>query len=247
MRKRLAIVIVLALFASFLLIRSRNNHSITPKAETPSDPALTEVSAFNGQKTEPTNARPSIQLKHPASQFNNKQKSEFTENFEKKYWPAIIKWSNAYAGHVPLTPQDVTADKLAETVGNSATYHEYVFVVNGITLGVRDANGTVSVDYFNVPEQTRKMTLVPDGSEAPRLTTPVSKEDILRMVHDDVGTEFSQKDVRVRPTGISGSLNGGATVEVGGDPNNFASWRLSLIFATDGTLAYYLKGPEGLE
>ena len=41
---------------------------------------------------------------------------------------------------------------------------------------------------------------------------------------------------------LSGSMNGGVNVVAGGDMNNFASWKLNVVFDADGTMGYYLRG-----
>jgi hypothetical protein len=85
---------------------------------------------------------------------------------------------------------------------------------------------------------------VPDGSEAPRTQSPVSAQDVAQMIQTDAGQEFAARDVRITPSGFSGRLNGGAVVEVGGDPDNSVAWKYNLVFGPDGVLAYSLKGHD---
>jgi hypothetical protein len=246
---RIVIIVAIGLIAGYFLMRaarpvpeySMPSASMVAAEQTPSQ--------SDEQKQEPKRNEPKgpIQLKFRASEFSNNQKSVFAENFQKKYQPAILKWSKAYHGHLPIAPEDITADKLAERVGNGDAYSEYIFVVNGVTLGVRDSKAEVAVDYLNVKKQTQKLNTLPDGSEVPKLTSPVGQQEILQMIRNDLGKEFNAKDVRTTPTGIAGALNGGAMVEVGGDPDNFASWRLNLVFDANGSLAYYLKGPPRID
>lgn len=56
------------------------------------------------------------------------------------------------------------------------------------------------------------------------------------------GNQFSPNEIRLIPNRYSGALNGSAFVNVGGDPNNAASWKYDMIFDADGKLVYYLKG-----
>lgn len=131
-------------------------------------------------------------------------------------------------------------DNFVERIGTKPAYHEYIFVVNGITLGIQDKGGVAMVDYLNVPKETGKMTMLPHG-EAPISKTPVSKEDVVRMLAAESGIQLKPNDIRMIPSGYSGALNGGAVVSVGGNPDNAASWQYNLVFRSDGKLAYYLK------
>jgi hypothetical protein len=183
-------------------------------------------------------------IKHKLSEFSADQKSGFVSNFEGKYRPAIARWCKAYEGHIPFTADSITPTNFVESIGRDASYSEYIFVVNGITLGVSESGDSVRVDYLNNPKQTQKTMDLPDGSQPPSIQLPVTKPEIVKMLKADTGREFADREVRVTPSGISGNLNGGAFVEVGGDENNFASWKYNLIFGPDGELGYYLKGPD---
>ena len=113
---------------------------------------------------------------------------------------------------------------------------------NTLYLGVADSKGFARVDDLNSPKETRKMATIPDGSQSPIMTTPVSKEDITRMIEADGGIRFPSHEIRMTPSGLSGSLNGGVIVNVGGDPRNGASWKYDLVFGPDSQLAFYLRG-----
>lgn len=135
-----------------------------------------------------------------------------------------------------MTPQN-----FVDRIGRTAAYHEYVFVVDGITLGIEDKNGVARVDYLNDPHQTKKLTLPPDGTHAPIAAVPLAKAELAKMLATEGGKEFPLDQIRVIPSGFSGALNGGMFVHVGGDPENAASWDYDMIFDADGMLAYYLK------
>jgi hypothetical protein len=64
----------------------------------------------------------------------------------------------------------------------------------------------------------------------------------MRAIEAESGTRFAAGEIRIYPSGPSGSLNGGAFVHVGGDPENGASWKYDMVFDPQGKLAYYLKG-----
>ena len=181
-------------------------------------------------------------LKTKLSEFTSAQRDKLEKDFPAKYQPAIQEWCSSYQGHVPFDPSDVTLDKFVERVGRNEEHMEFVFVVSGITLGVEDSRTGVDVDYLNAPQQSRKMALVPDGS-APVMATPVSREEIQQMLQAD-GWSDTNEWMEIIPTGLSGSLNGGAMVHVGGNPDNGASWKYNLVFGPDGKLAFYLRGLE---
>ena len=62
------------------------------------------------------------------------------------------------------------------------------------------------------------------------------------MLNLDSGTNFPPAEIRVVPTAFSSAMNGGAHVNVGGDPINSASWNFTMVFGLDGNLNYYLRG-----
>jgi hypothetical protein len=181
-------------------------------------------------------------IKYRASELTEAEKTRFMLDFEQRYQRAIANWCKAYDGHVPFTSEKVTADRFVERIGKDDSYHEYIFVVDGITLGVSDSRGSARVDYLNDPQQTRKLAKLRDGNEPPSISIPVGANEILSMVEADGGKRFEPKELRLRPTGLSGSLNGGIFANVGGNPNNGASWKYDFVFGPDGKLAYYLKG-----
>jgi hypothetical protein len=181
-------------------------------------------------------------IKHRASEFTSDESADFATNFEAKYKPAIMKWCQAFEGHVPIKPESVTPKQLAERIGKDSSYNEYVFVVDGITLGVQDKKGIARVDYLNAPQQTRKLVALPDGSQTPTLVMPVTKREIMQMIEAESGRQFNAHEIRMTPSGLSGGLSGGVLVDVGGNPENGASWSYDMVFGPDGNLAYYLKG-----
>ena len=183
-------------------------------------------------------------VKWRLSDFSEDQKSAFQAKFEDSYKPAVLKWAKAYHNRVPFAPMDLTLDDFRERIGRDVSYNEYIFVVDGVTLGIRDSKEGIRVDYLNVGQQTRQMASLPDGSQAPETKIPLTKREILALLKEDSGTSFIEQEIRLTPTGLSGALNGGVMVQVGGDPNNIASWKYNMVFGPDGKLVYYLKGIE---
>lgn len=219
----------------------RKPHPPSQKPEAVRAEPAPVVAAAPQTNLPPTNV-PQSKIFHPPSKFSDSEKSDFEQNFKTRYKPAVEKWAKAFAGHVPFSPDDLTPDKFAERVGQNATYNEYVFVVNGITVGVRDSKGVAVVDYLNAPEQTRKLAQLPKVDGPPTIATPVNKSDVAQMVESESGTSFAPSDIRLTPSGLSGSMNGGVLVSVGGDPERGSTWKYDMVFDSAGNLAYYLKG-----
>ena len=216
------------------------NRSVT-KAPVSAPPQPAVALATNTPPNVSSNAGFHVKVKTRYSEFTDAEKAEFQANFEKRYRPALSNWCNAYGSHVPFSQRSVTPDKLAERIGMNAAYHEYVFVVDGITLGIQDTKGIARVDYLNDPTQTKRMAMQPDGT-APLIVSPVPRRDVMTMLVADSGNQFPPDQVRLVPSGFSGGLNGGVMVHVGGSPDNAASWKYDMVFDADGKLAYYLRG-----
>lgn len=245
LKKLTAIILAVAALSALLIWRLPKPEATRNAAPVVvASPEVATASATPALGSNAPVARPRSSVKHRASEFSANEKAEFVANFEGKYRPAIAKWCSAFSGHIPFTPDEVTADKFVERIGINSAYGEYVFVVNGITLGVQDTKGTVQVDYLNAPQQTKKMATLPDGSKAPIVTMPVTREEIVNALDAVSGTRFPAQEIRMTPSGLSGSLNGGVLASVGGNPENGASWKYDMVFGPDGKLAYYLKGNQ---
>lgn len=234
--------LVLCIGLSVLLLKSphldQNGYLKVPIAAK----SQSAVSATNEPIHLPQANRLASKIRRRASELSDSQRAQFLADFEKRYRPAIEHWFDAYHGHLPFAADAVTPDKLVENIGADASFGEYVFVVDGITLGVRDSKGTAQVDYLNDPKQTRKMSALPNGAEAPIPDMPVNRQEVTQMVATDSGTQFPPNEVRMTPSGFSGALNGGELVHVGGDARNGATWKFDMVFGADGKLAYYLRG-----
>ncbi|HEV2694771.1 MAG TPA: hypothetical protein VG347_17885 [Verrucomicrobiae bacterium] len=245
MNPKKLVLIAAGLVAAGLIFFVWTKHP-TKKTQT-AKASLLQVSVEAVATNAPTNA-PTIVQQHPKiktrfSEFTSDERSEFETNFKQRYKPALNKWCEAYDGHLPFSPDSVSTDNFVERVGkNSSVYSEYVFVVDGVTLGIQDSKGVARVDYLNDPRQTQKMAALPKTGEAPIIAMPVNKDQLVKMLVSDGGEQFRANDVRLIPSAFSGALNGGALVHVGGDPDNAASWKYDLVFGADGKLAYYLKG-----
>jgi len=235
--------LLLCVGLSVLLLKRQHTDQSGPPTVPIETKHETAVSATNQPIGLPQTNRLASKIRRRASELSDSQKAQFLADFEKRYRPAIEHWFDAYHGHLPFAAGDVTPDKLVENIGADASFGEYVFVVDGITLAVRDSKGMAQVDYLNDPKQTGKMSALPNGAEAPIPDMPVNRQEVTQMVATDSGTQFPPSEVRMTPSGFSGGLNGGALVHVGGDARNGATWKFDLVFGADGKLAYYLRGP----
>jgi hypothetical protein len=244
LKKLSSIIVAVVVLSSVLFwhLSKLEARSAATAIQTPSQPISAPVAL--APATALTANPPRSRVKHRASEFTADQEAEFMANFEGKYKPAIAKWCNVFNGHVPFTQDEVTAEKLVERIGIDSAYSEYIFVVDGITLGVQDTKNTVQVDYLNDPEQTKKMATLPDGTHAPTVDMLVTREEIVKMLDELSGTQIRAQDIRMTPSGLSGSLNGGVLANLGGDPENGASWKYDMVFGPDGKLAYYLRGHQ---
>lgn len=173
------------------------------------------------------------------------ERADLERKFTAKIKPAVEKWCNSYGGHVPFRPEDLTLDKFKEQIGRNAAFTIYTFMLDGTTLCVRDSNGRVVVNYLYAPQAKQLLQLPGPGGIAPTIKMPVSRNDIIRMVKAESGTEFKPNEVELRPTGLASAMNGGAFVDIahlGGDPNN-ALCKVSLVFGPGGDIVYYERDP----
>ena len=226
-----------ALVCSLYLMTNRS--TTKPPISTPPQPAIALLT--NAPPSVSSNTTRHVKVKTRYSEFTDAERAEFEANFESKYKPALSNWCKAYGDHVPFSPDAVTQDKLAERVGVNALYHEYIFVVDGITVGIQDTKGMARVDYLNNPVQTKQLAMQPDGT-APVIVSPVPRADVIAMLAAESGNQFPPDQVKLVPSGFSGGLNGGVLVHIGGTPDDAASWKYDFVFGSDGKLAYYLKG-----
>ena len=242
MKKRLLVVAALAAVVAlwFAVMWHPAKNVIQTPAESFQPPPKTNGSASASENG--LSHQSFSKLQSQWSDFTDAEKSEFGSNFMARYKPALKKWSDAFAGRVPISPDSVTTNNFVSRIGTRPIYREYIFVVEGITLGIQDAKGVARVDYLNAPKETGKMALLPTGKESPISTAPVSKDELVKLLLAEGGTLFKPNDIRLIPSGYSGALNGGAIVNVGGNPDNAASWKYDMVFGADGRLVYYLRG-----
>lgn len=242
MKKLLGLVSVFLVIALVLFLMIKRPSQGLPKAVVQSPLATTNLQEQNARTISGPDHLAFSKLTSKWDDFTDFEKHEFATNFATRYKPALAKWCDAFSEHVPISPDSVTTSNFVTRVGTRPVYREYIFVVDGITLGIQDSKGIARVDYLNAPKDTGKMTELPNGGGPPISTTPISKNEVVTILAAESGSKFTPNEIRLIPSGYSGALNGGAIVNVGGDPDNAASWKYDMVFNGDGKLAYYLKG-----
>lgn len=175
-----------------------------------------------------------------AKELTEDERADLNSSFKTKLKPALEHWCGIYAGHVPFQADTLTTDQFYEKIGRPGSSSMFIFMLNGTTLGIEDLGNSARVSYLNTPDSKRLMDM-PSGSK-PDPTIPITRADLIQILKQDSGIDFSPNEIRVIPTAFSSGMNGGAHVIVGGDPNNIASWKFTMVFSPDGNLNYYCRG-----
>jgi hypothetical protein len=110
--------------------------------------------------------------------------------------------------------------------------------------------GDTYVNYLASRQGVSAMNTLPKLAGPADLSMPVTRQQVLDLVEADSGKQFPPNEVVLTPSGQSGSLMGGAHVEVGKDASNpgFAhvttkETSFALTFGSDGKLVYYERDP----
>lgn len=176
----------------------------------------------------------------PATAFTPEQKSEFEKRFNERMKPAIDKWANAYAGHLPFDASVITADKLHSTLDGGF----FTFMIGDTTVTVLDNRKGTKVFYLMEKQAALDLNNVSKGGVTRDLTTPIKADEVLKMASADTGLTYALKDVVIKPTATFCNIDGGAYVEVGikyanglllVDPNN-----LSFTMDSSGKIVSYM-------
>lgn len=184
-------------------------------------------------------------------EFSDEEKQQFTNLFETKLKPAAEKWAAVYGNRVPFDLADLTPDKLVRRNGwRNSKFDSYTFVMGDITLGVEIFRGNPHVNYLASKQGIGAMNTMPQLTGAPDLSMPVTQQQVLDLVQADCGQQFPPNQIRLMPTGASGSLMGGVDAEVGKEVSNpnYGTFSLtntdfSIVFGKDGKLVAYLRTP----
>jgi len=202
---------------------------------------LPEQREARGSKPTQHSPRTLPRLKIPASELPADENADFEKKFVEQIKPAVERWCKTYEGHVPFRLEDVTPDKFRERYGNSPSFYDYGFVINGTTLSVVDYHGEVFVAYLMSPAAALLLQ-IPKNPEPPK-PVAVSREEILRLLKADSGQDFPTDQIAMRPTAYAGAMNGGVSVDVGEGVNAAYAplFKYSMVFGPDGNLACYLR------
>ncbi len=233
------IVALSAAVVLFLVFRKARQQptTVTPAPEISAAPPKSQAAVDTNAAT----SSKSKVLRTRRGELTDAEIAELKDTFEKRLKPAVTAWCEAYAGHVPFKSEDLSPDNFLEEIGRGKSAM-YVFMLNGATFGIADVNESAQVSYLNTPG-AKKLMALPNGAP-PSTDVPVTRNELARMLKADSGTDFLPAEIRIIPTAFSSAMNGGANVNVGGDPVNIASWKFTLVFGPDGNLNYYLRGQK---
>jgi hypothetical protein len=174
----------------------------------------------------------------------------FQAYFHSHLRPAILNWYESYGERSPFDGYTVTVSNFLHRVSAPGKTHgQFMFYVDGVTLGVghyeKESAGRPRVVYV-ASKKSRALSVIPEQVPKPILILPITRPDIAALAEADLGEVFTPDEIMIYPSGLSGSVNGGAIVEVGGDGYNALTTRLSLVFGPDGKLIYYHKGLDSM-
>jgi hypothetical protein len=180
-------------------------------------------------------------IREHVSDMTPEEKAKFEREFLEKIKPAVVRWCKVYDGHIPFRPEDVTPDKLREHIFPGSSVQGYGFVIDGTTLSVAEYHGAVFVDYLMSPA-AKQLFQLPKNSPPPA-DVSVAREEILKLLRADSGTDFPPNEIAITPTSRSGAMNGGIAVDVGKELHAAASPlpKYSMVFGPDGNLACYMR------
>lgn len=184
------------------------------------------------------------QIKRKASKMTPEQRARFQVVFEQQIKPAAERWCSNYAGHTPFKPEDITPNKFKEWIFPGQPGEGYAFVVNGTTVTFDIEDGKAILDYVMAPAAAR-LFQVPSSMPPPQRGS-VSMDEVLRLLKEDSGRDFSPEEVMLIPTGFCSSMNGGVQVFAGKGVRGIyglENAEYNLVFDGSGNLAYYLWNP----
>ncbi len=171
------------------------------------------------------------------------QHEKLATMFSNEFKPVLQKWCEAYKGHVKIRPEDVRLDQCKQRLGVEERRCLYSFVSDdGNTLTFAECDGTARIFYYMSKSGANSLNSLPASGTVPKLSVPVTREEVVQMAKADTGIQFAPKDILIRPTGAACSLEGGAFVSVGGKPDQWDITNVSLVIGPDSMIINY-QGP----
>ncbi len=206
-----------------------------PVRETQTQPVETVATPEQAKPQRPTN-----RFTKRASEFTPAERDKLAQDFEEKYKPVVHKWFASFQGRVPFAESDFTLDKFHSRMGVMFT-----FMIGSTTFTIQDSpQAGVKVGYLMTRSGAVQMNSLPSNGAMPNLTPPVTREEVIQMVKDDLGREFKPNEVLIHPTAAGTALDGGAFVDIvpeGTDPNNAITHAVNMVFGSDGKLVNYTR------
>lgn len=177
-----------------------------------------------------------------AADMTEEEKAVLAQKFGKNFRPAIAKWCSVYSNRIPFTAEDVTLQKFHSVLGG----YLYTFMIGDTTLTIKDSKEGARVFYMATRDGLGQLNSVPPEGTARNLSMPVTREEIVGLLKADSGIEYPPDQIQIHPTGASGSLEGGVSVEAGGITGNgvfraMTLTNLDFVLGPDGKLVYYLR------
>lgn len=216
----------LALFISAVLFFNFRKSGMPPLPTAPA-PSITNNPVQSGNPSK------------RASDYSGQEKAELERKFTAKFKPALESWCKAYEGRIPFLPGDVTFDKFHSKLAGGF----YTFMIGDTTLTFLDNRKGTKVFYMMTHEASVALNAMPAGGSPRNLTTPIKRDEVLKMVKTDTGIDYQLNQVEIKPTAAACALDGGAFVEVGrlmkGDMEILTENSLSFVVSSDGKLASY--------
>jgi hypothetical protein len=174
-----------------------------------------------------------------AGQFTEGERVFLTNAFDRRFKPAVENWCKAYEGRVPFKAEDFKLEQFHSWLASSYTF----MVNNDTTLTIGDNTNGSWVCYMAVGPALGALNSMPAPGTIPITAVPITKDAILQMVKADTGNVFERSDITIQPTGISGAMNGGAFVDVGGLKADglvhITGSNMHLVFDANGMLVSY--------
>jgi hypothetical protein len=182
---------------------------------------------------------PSEPEKRAAGDLTPDEKAALAKVFHERLQPALTNWFRAYEGRITFELGDVTLDRFIVKDGNI-----YSFIVNGSALEFANEAKGAWVFYFSAAGALTKLNTLPAPGTAPNVSTPLKRDEVLRMVNADTGLGWKSSDVTLTPTGMSTAMGGGVSVDVGGlTPDGvyvrMTGHNMTLTFDAGGKLVNY--------